>query len=417
MRKSLFSLVMLLFAAVIASSAWAGSTGVNKGRVNQLRVMTRNLYIGADILGVNEPRDCGALQAVHELFEDIIASNPPERMEAIADEIMQKQPQVIALQEVYRISTQFPSDSYVCNFSTGQCQFANYQVNVDDGNISITFTPNANQVVFDYLDLLLDALEARGLQYSVVEDAVAYQSDFEFPSWNLDPGIGCYPAPGAPSLPTDIRAQDRDVILVRSDVEAKEGTGTAAHYSNLLPFTISTGDYTPDVKIISVRGYGTTDITYQGQTYRVVNTHLEVDDQSSEDSPINLFQAAQAQELIQLFASETSLPLIIVGDFNSSPDPSDVTESYELMVDNGYTDIWTQFGGRPGDTCCQATDLMNFKSTLFKRVDLIFVRPSVDTQFLPSPAWLTGDRQSDKTASGLWPSDHAGVATMLKLKQ
>jgi endonuclease/exonuclease/phosphatase family metal-dependent hydrolase len=414
MRKCLFSLVILLFATVLASNVWAASKAANKGRVDQLRVMTRNLYIGADILGVNEPRPCGALQAVHELFEEIIASNPPERMEAIADEIMQKQPHVVALQEVYRISTQFPSDSYVCDFSTGQCGFGNYQVNFDDSKISITFIPNANQVVFDYLKLLLKALDARGLQYNVVEDAVAYESDFEFPSWNLDPGLGCTPASGAPPLPTDIRAEDRDVILVRSDVVAD--SGSRAQYSTLLPFTISTGEDTPDVKIISVRGYGATDITYEGQTYRFVNTHLEVDDQSSEYSPINQIQAAQAQQLIGTLASET-LPLVVAGDFNSSPDPSDVTQSYELMVDAGYTDIWTQFGGRPDDTCCQAADLSNFKSELSKRVDLILARPSKDTEFLPSPVWLTGDRQGDKTASGLWPSDHAGVATMLKFKQ
>jgi len=414
MRKSLFFLVMLLFATVIASSAWAGGRGVNNRRVDKLRVMTRNLYIGADILGVNEPRPCGALQSVHELFEDIIASNPPERMEAIADEILRRRPQVVALQEVYRISTQFPSNSLECNPSTGQCDFANYKVNVDDENISITFIPDASDVVFDYLELLLDALAVRGLQYDVVWDALAYESDFEFPSWNLDPGLGCYPASGAPLLPTDVRAEDRDVILVRSDVET--ANGTASHYSTLLPFTISTGTDSPDVKIISVRGYGAADLTYQGQTYRFVNTHLEVDDQSSEHSPLNQIQAAQAQELIQVLEFET-LPLVIAGDFNSSPDPSDVTVSYELMVSAGYTDIWTQFRWRPGNTCCQAADLMNFDSELSKRIDLILVRPSDETVLLPSPAWVTGNRQRDKTATGLWPSDHAGVAAKLRFKQ
>lgn len=409
MRKSLFSLVTLLFAIVIASSAWAGGNGANKGRVEQLRVMTRNLYIGADILGVNEPRPCGALQAVHELFEEIIASNPTERMEAIADEIMQKQPQVVALQEVYRISIQVPSNSYVFDPNIPGFTFANYEVNPD---FTITFIPDAEEVVFYYLDLLLDALAARGLQYDVVWDAMAEESDFEFPSWNLvpDPELGCLPADGA--LPTDVRAEDHDVILVRSDVGVENGT--MAQYSTLLPLTIPTGAG-PDVKVISVRGYGAAELTYEGRTYRFVNTHLEVDEQR-ENSPINQIQAAQAQELIQVLAYE-ELPVVVAGDFNSSPDPEDFTMSYKLMVGAGYTDIWTQFGGRPDDTCCQAADLMNFKSTLSKRIDLILVRPSTDTQFLPSPVWLTGDRQSDKTASGLWPSDHAGVAAMLKLKQ
>ena len=258
----------------------------------------------------------------------------------------------------------------------------------------------------------MDALAARGLQYDVVEDAIAYESDFEFPSWNLVPELGCFPADGAP--PIDVRGEDRDVILVRSDVAA--ANGTAAQYSTLLPFTISTGVSSPGVKIILVRGFAATDLTYRGRTYRFVNTHLEVDDQSDPDSIINNIQAAQAQELIETLDPEV-LPLVVGGDFNSSPDPADVTASYELILDAGYTDIWNQFGGRPGDTCCQDADLMNFSSTLFKRGDLIFVRPSADSELLPSPAWVTGNRQSGKTASGLWNSDHGGVAAMLKIKQ
>jgi endonuclease/exonuclease/phosphatase family metal-dependent hydrolase len=372
--------------------------------------MTRNLYIGVDILAVIDPPPCGALQATHDLFEQIIASNPPERMEAIAEEIMQKQPQVIALQEVYRITTQFPSNSLACDQSG--CVFDNFTEN-EDG--SITFDTDAEDVVFDYLDLLLEALAARGLQYRVVEDAVAWESDFEIPSWNLVPvpGLGCVPADGA--LPTDVRAQDRDVILVRSDVETEDEYND--NYSVLLPFPIPTGDPVhPFVRVIIVRGYGSTDLKYQGRTYRFVNTHLEMDDQSDPGSFVNLIQAAQAQQLIGALASE-ALPLVVAGDFNSSPDPADFTMSYELMVSAGYTDIWDQFGGRPGDTCCQVADLSNLKSALFKRIDLILVRPSADTRFLPSPAWVTGDRQSGKTASGLWASDHAGVAAMLKLKR
>jgi endonuclease/exonuclease/phosphatase family metal-dependent hydrolase len=407
---------MLLFAIVIATSAWAAGIGENNGQMDELRVMSKNLYIGANILGVNEPRPCGALQSVHELFEDIVASNPPERMDAIADEIMQKQPHVIGLQEVSRISMQVPSNSLECD--QFGCEFDNFLEN-DDG--SITFITDAGEVteevVFDYLELLLDALSARGLEYIEVEDATAWESNFEFPSWNLvqDPELGCVPADGA--LPTDVRAEDRDVILVRSDLATATTRETEKQYRMLLPFPILTGDPVhPVIRVISVRGYGATDLTYQGRTYRFVNTHLEVDDQSDPHSIINYIQTAQAQELIGDLDSE-DLPLVVVGDFNSSPDPSDVTMSYEAMIAAGYTDIWTQFSGRPGNTCCQADDLMNFESALFKRIDLIFVRPSADSEFLPSPAWVTGDRQSDKTASGLWDSDHGGVAANLQIRQ
>jgi endonuclease/exonuclease/phosphatase family metal-dependent hydrolase len=408
MRKSFYFLVMLLFVIVIIDSAWANGKGTNNGRVSQLRVMTLNFYIGADILGVSEPSPCGALQSVNNLFEEIVMSDPVARAEVHADLIAQRQPDVVALQEMYRISKQVPSNSFVFNPSIPGFEFDNFEVNEDD---SITFIPDADVVVFDYLDLLLDALTDRGLQYEVVEDAMAYESDFEFPSWDLDPDLGCNPEPGA--LPTDIRAEDRDAILVKSGISYDNGT--AANYSNLLPFTIPTGTG-PDVQIIVMRGYGATDITHQGRTHRIVNTHLEVDDQSDPNSPINLIQAAQAQELIAVLEQET-LPLVVAGDFNSSPDPDDVSSAYELIVAAGYEDIWTQFDRRPGNTCCQAPDLMNFKSELFKRIDLILLRPPDDAEFLPSPMWVTGDRQSDKTDPGLWPSDHASVSATIKLKQ
>lgn len=396
---------MLLFAIVTANSSWAKDNGRKNGRTSQLRVMTLNFYIGADILGVSEPSPCGALQSVNNLFDEIILSNPVARAEAHADLIAQQQPDVVALQEMFRISAQVPSNSYI----PGQ-GFANFDVN-EDG--TITFIPDAEDVVFDYLELLQSALTNRGLQYEVVEDALAYESDFEFPSWDLvpDPDLGCVPAGGA--LPTDIRVEDRDVILVRSGVSYDNAAAT--NYSTLLPFTVPAGAG-PNVKIIVVRGFGATDITHQGGTYRLVNTHLEVDDQSDQNSPINLIQAAQAQELVAALNPET-LPLVVAGDFNSSPDPNDVSSAYEVMVAAGYDDIWTQFDRRPGNTCCQAPDLMNFKSELFKRIDLIFLHHTDNTEFLPSPMWVTGDRQSDKTDSSLWPSDHASVSAKLKLKK
>lgn len=412
MRKSIFLPLTLLFAIVTTTSVWADGKGAHRRHVDRLRVMTKNLYVGADLLGVNDPRPCGALQAVHDLFEEILASNPPERMDAIADEIMRKRPHVIALQEVYRLSMQVPSNSIKVDSETGAITFDHFRVN-DNG--TITFKTDADHIVYDYLELLLDALAARGLQYDVVEDAIAYESDFEFPSWHLvqHPDFGCIPADGA--FPTDVRAEDRDVILVRSDVTADNATW--ANYSWLVPIQIPTGEApAPIVQIISVRGFSVADITHRGQTYRFVNTHLEVDDQSDPNSPINMIQAAQAQELIAVLSSET-LSQVVTGDFNSSPDPRDVTTSYELMQAAGYTDIWPSFRWRPGYTCCQADDLMNFSSLLSKRVDLVLTLPAAETELLWSPARVTGNRQRDKTASGLWPSDHAGVAALLRFRQ
>jgi hypothetical protein len=36
---------------------------------------------------------------------------------------------------------------------------------------------------------------------------------------------------------------------------------------------------------------------------------------------------------------------------------------------------------------------------------------------MPIQSRVVGDRDNDKTASGMWSSDHAGVASTLKFKQ
>ena len=419
MRRFLGFFVVVFFLMAAAGSGWAKDKGSKNRGLNQLRVMTLNFYIGADILNVNEPSPCGALQSVHELYEDILASEPEERAEAHADLIAKKRPHVIALQEMYRISEQVPSTSLVCD-NAGNCTFADFVPNIDkDGNVtSITFNTNADNLVYDYLDLLLDALADRGLYYEVAEDALAYESDFEFPSWDLefDPELErCVPVDGA--LPTDIRAEDSDVILVQSDIIKDDKTlanGMAANYKVLAPFDIPTDSGLP-VRIISVRGYGATDLTFRGRTYRVVNTHLEVDDQSDPQAGLNQVQAAQAEELVYVLSDET-LPLVVAGDFNSSPDPEDVSSAYEIMAEGGFKDLWARFKRRPGYTCCQSGDLLNFESELYKRIDIIYVRDSKETRFLPSPMQVTGNRQRDKTDSGRWPSDHASVAAKIKSK-
>ena len=164
-----------------------------------------------------------------------------------------------------------------------------------------------------------------------------------------------------------------------------------------------------------------------GTPYRFVNTHLETRLES-----FGLFgryyQTAQAYELravlgaLQLFSPNPRQ--IVVGDFNS--DPRDVEEvpgivpPYQIFSAN-HTDVWTRRPGTAtakglpllGLTCCQDEDLGNLKSGLYERVDLIFsLAPPKKVQ----DARVLGDSVSEKTrpiSLGVWPSDHASVATKL----
>lgn len=73
----------------------------------------------------------------------------------------------------------------------------------------------------------------------------------------------------------------------------------------------------PMATVEFLRGYVAADAFVRGSTYRFVNTHLEIQG-GSLDPLLPFVQAAQAQELISMLATETR-PVILVGDFNSSP--------------------------------------------------------------------------------------------------
>ena len=62
-------------------------------------------------------------------------------------------------------------------------------------------------------------------------------------------------------------------------------------------------------------------------------------------------------------------------------------------------------GNSKGYTCCQAEDVANEESEAYERIDQIW------TASAPSrvKANVLGYDEEDKTASGLWPSDHATV--------
>jgi hypothetical protein len=64
-------------------------------------VMTRNMYLGADLMPVFQAPSARAFfAAAGQAFERVQASDPPERIKAMAREIALADPAVIGLQEV-----------------------------------------------------------------------------------------------------------------------------------------------------------------------------------------------------------------------------------------------------------------------------------------------------------------------------
>jgi endonuclease/exonuclease/phosphatase family metal-dependent hydrolase len=350
--------VALMLAAFLTATfqkpAYAadGQSSRAPGRVG---VMTLNMYIGADtdpLLAVSNPQDLPGVVA--QVWDHFLATNVAERVRAMAGLIRILRPDLIGVQEATLIRTQDPSDFFIGN------------------------PQPAEDVAYDFLELLLNALKESRLGYSAV--AQVQNLDIEVPRANPNGTL------------TDVRVTDRDVILARGNV--KIDPLTERNYQAFLPIG--------SVRLL--RGFVAVDATLGGTTYRFASTHLE----AGTEPPGSDIRLAQVEELIREFEGE-SLPLIVVGDFNSEA-PSG--NAYLPMLDAGYTDVWTERVGVPAEglTCCQDSDLLNQDSLLHERSDLIFAR-NIDLRRVVARTGL--DKPWQKTASGLWPSDHAAVFASL----
>ena len=318
-----------------------------------IRLVTQNMYVGSSFAALSAAQNPGQLlAAVALIYNNIVASKPAERAAAMAREIARHRPDLVALQEVAILRT---------------------------GNGG-----PATMVRSDFLQSLLDELAGLGQRYSAVA---------------ILPGLDAQ-APSA--LGFDVRVTMQDAILVRSDLP-----GDAIKVSNLQieQFGVKLASPTLVGPITDPRGWAAIDVTVRGSRFRFVTTHL--------DSVVPAIRIAQAGELLRT-AANTSLPVVMAGDFNiaadTSLDPS--FPAYQAMINAGFTDAWqSKRAPDPGFTCCQAENLLNPTSLLNHRIDLVFFRGGLGVADIN----LIGSRPADRTPSGLWPSDHAGIAATLRL--
>ena len=84
------------------------------GGNKQLAVMTRNVYLGADIAPIfSAPNPIVLFDRVNTGWLTVQASLPAERMARIADEIVAANPELVGLQEVTTYYTQSPGDAFL----------------------------------------------------------------------------------------------------------------------------------------------------------------------------------------------------------------------------------------------------------------------------------------------------------------
>jgi endonuclease/exonuclease/phosphatase family metal-dependent hydrolase len=233
------------------------STEAHRFSDPDLAVMTRNMYVGADVdaviaaLVTPDPADDQAalVAAIGTLQE----TDFPSRAAAMAREIDRARPHVVGLQEV--------------------------------STIDITLPPLGVDLHLDFLPTLLAELSARGLRYDV---AVRVRN------------IEAAPFPGVSLI-------DEDAILVdRRRVRIQETTAQN--------FTANIGPVAPGVAL--TRGWISARIAVGPRAYTVASTHLE-----SGDAPgLDQLRAAQATELAQALTGPGPIVLMgDLNDLPGSP--------------------------------------------------------------------------------------------------
>lgn len=344
-----------------------------------LKVMTRNIYVGGDVDIVIEAEDPQMIPfLVAEVYAMVQQTNFYERAVSLAREIKLTRPHLIGLQEISTIYRQSPGDQL------------NYMLGIDEPPTSAS----EEDIVYNYLDILLNALSEAGMDYRPV--AIGQNADVEMPMATMVVGdqLAAY---------DDIRLIDFDVILARHDVQIV-GEPLVVPYSVILQVPPE------DPQLIVPRGFVSVVASIGNQTLRFVSTHLEA---PLEAEPIRF---AQAMELRTWFENET-LPVIIVGDFNA---PAPTNGTYQSMIEGGYQDAWLENPHShhwDGLTFGHDPDLLNPVPDFTERLDFIFHRSNQpQTTIKTGPVVVLGDEEYNRTASGLWPSDHGGVVAKLHLE-
>jgi endonuclease/exonuclease/phosphatase family metal-dependent hydrolase len=381
-RRSLtiacLALGALALAAVSASPAAANQT------TPKAKVMTRNLYLGADLSpGINAQNFNELKDAAGQILHQVDQNKFQVRAKGLASEILSKRPDLVGLQEV-------------ALWRTGPCK--------------VIVPPNpfeAKHVRYDFLKLLLDQLNAHGRHYR----AVVVQPEFDFETEANTDGSADH------SCDMNARLTMRDVILARRHAGVKTTNAHGGHYDTLLQVKVS------GVPIDVTRGWTSVDAKVrQSPRFRFVNTHLEAFDnqpsnQTNQGTQVGngKVRKAQAQELIAPGGpAAAKKPVILVGDLNS-----DVKT--QLKPGDGAADWWLlSHGFKERSTheplsCCLQADVLRAGGD----GDVSQFDHKVDHVMTNDPRHVRRGRTGvtgRKPYNGFWDSDHAGLFSVLRFR-
>jgi endonuclease/exonuclease/phosphatase family metal-dependent hydrolase len=360
---------VLLAGALLALALLAPVANAASDSSRPVKVMTRNLYLGADLTPAIVAQTPLALaQAGTQIWNTVQATDFPARAKLLAKEIQDADPALIGLQEA-----------------------AIWRTGPSDG-IPALGGGAAPNVVYDYLASLQAELAAIGSPYVLVKKQ--QEADIEGPT----------------TLGMDIRLTQQDVILARKS-SVDDGSITWANeqsgqYPHNATFQLSLPLLGGLVSVESTRGYVAADFVVNKRAFRLVDTHLEAFHPG--------VRAQQAGFLASAGPANVGGKLVLIGDLNSDPNgsfPGSLAVN-TLLGTFGFTDSWAQINPTDPGFTSGFGEFVNDPDTsaIDSRIDHVLTRGGVDI----SKSKVTGLDPSNRSPAGLWPSDHAGVVATLQ---
>ncbi len=345
-----------------------------KGQI--ARVMTRNLYLGADLApAIGAPDLPSFVEGTGAVLRQVTATNFPVRAKGLAAEILDAKPDLVGLQEV-------------ALWRTGPASLAPL----------VGGPKTATTVRYDFLEILLAELNDCDEHYVPV--VVQEEFDFEAPA-DENEVAGDGPAPIS-NAELNARLTMRDVILMRVDAGVRVANPDGGNFQNLLTLPVV------GTPVAVTRGWTRVDARVRdSRWFRFVNTHLEAFD------PPQLVPSIRAQQAAELVApggpATGKLPVVLVGDLNSDDDtvaPGD-QQAYRVLLAAGFVERSTN-----EPSCCieSSYDLRSGTADEFDhQVDHIMTNAPAIVRLVES--FVTGLEM----VNGYWDSDHAGVFSALRI--
>jgi endonuclease/exonuclease/phosphatase family metal-dependent hydrolase len=281
LKTPLLPLAATALAATAALATALPVADAKRPATTDVTVMTRNLFLGADLLPLAVARPGQEFEAAAgKVLTQVRSSQSAARMKLVAGEIAKAKPDLVGLQEVTLWRTGPKGDP-----------------------------ARATHVEIDYLADLRKELARRKAPYRVVADQRTL--DLEGPS---DKGV-------------DVRFTDGNVILARKGVKVTKSRSSNFNHQLVIP--------TKAIGNVSVnRSFNQLDATVRGARFHFVNAHLEAYSAAT--------RLDQAKELVER-ALASKRQTVLVGDLNSGPNlpKSEDRPPYRAIAGAGFKEART----------------------------------------------------------------------------